>query len=111
MSSTLTTADAWDLEEVDLSTPSTPAACSDAEPELFFSDDMGVVDQAKQICRSCPVREQCLAAALDRAEPHGVWGGELFQDGVVIARKRPRGRPRKHPIPDQTPLGMGARAA
>jgi len=24
-----------------------------------------------------------------------VWGGEIFDHGVVIARKRPRGRPRK----------------
>ena len=37
----------------------------------------------------------CLAGALDRAEPWGVWGGEIFDRGVVIARKRPRGRPRK----------------
>ncbi|HEX6577357.1 MAG TPA: WhiB family transcriptional regulator, partial [Jiangellaceae bacterium] len=30
-----------------------------------------------------------------RREPWGVWGGELFISGVVVARKRPRGRPRK----------------
>ncbi|HPF80620.1 MAG TPA: WhiB family transcriptional regulator, partial [Tetrasphaera australiensis] len=23
------------------------------------------------------------------------WGGQYFVDGVVVARKRPRGRPRK----------------
>ena len=38
---------------------------------------------------------QILAGALDRGEPWGVWGGEIFDRGVVIARKRPRGRPRK----------------
>ncbi len=74
------------------------AACTVAEPALFFSDDMQVVATAKDICAACPVRQQCLAAALDRREPHGVWGGELFADGVVIERKRPRGRPRKHPL-------------
>ena len=37
--------------------------------------------------------------ALERREPWGVWGGELFDAGRVIPRKRPRGRPRKHPIP------------
>jgi WhiB family redox-sensing transcriptional regulator len=41
------------------------------------------------------VRSACLAGALDRGEPWGVWGGEIFERGVVIARKRPRGRPRK----------------
>jgi WhiB family redox-sensing transcriptional regulator len=44
------------------------------------------------------VRWQCLAAALDRAEPWGVWGGEILQSGMVLARKRPRGRPRKDGI-------------
>ena len=33
--------------------------------------------------------------AIERNEPWGVWGGEIFDRGVVIARKRPRGRPRK----------------
>jgi WhiB family redox-sensing transcriptional regulator len=30
---------------------------------------------AKRICWSCPVRAQCLAYALNRNEPFGVWGG------------------------------------
>lgn len=37
----------------------------------------------------------CLQGAIDRAEPWGVWGGEILQSGQVIARKRVRGRPRK----------------
>ena len=37
----------------------------------------------------------CLAGALGREEPWGVWGGEIFERGAVIPRKRPRGRPRK----------------
>ena len=77
----------------------TMAACADAEPTQFFSDDMSVVARAKQVCGDCPVRQQCLAGALQRREPHGVWGGELFEAGVVIERKRPRGRPRKNPLP------------
>ncbi len=31
--------------------------------------------RAKAICRTCGVREECLAYALDIAEPHGIWGG------------------------------------
>ena len=38
---------------------------------------------------------QCLAEALNRAEPWGVWGGEILDRGSIVARKRPRGRPRK----------------
>ena len=40
------------------------------------------------------MRKQCLEGALSRQEPVGVWGGELFEDGKVIARKRKAGRPR-----------------
>ncbi|WP_009978648.1 WhiB family transcriptional regulator, partial [Mycobacterium avium] len=46
-------------------------------------------------CAGCPVRRQCLAAALERAEPWGVWGGEILDRGAVLGFKRPRGRPRK----------------
>ncbi|GAA1394666.1 WhiB family transcriptional regulator [Luteococcus peritonei] len=81
----------------------TQAACIEADPTIFFSDDMSVVARAKQVCADCPVRQQCLAGALERREPHGVWGGELFEAGAVIERKRPRGRPRKHPLPVDAP--------
>jgi len=62
---------------------------------LFISEEQTEIAQAKQICRSCPLREACLDGALRRREPVGVWGGELFDRGRVIDRKRPRGRPRK----------------
>lgn len=64
-------------------------------PELFFAESPADVELAKSLCLDCPLRESCLTGALDRAEPWGVWGGELFVAGVVVARKRPRGRPRK----------------
>jgi WhiB family redox-sensing transcriptional regulator len=41
------------------------------------------------------VMAECLAGAIDRHEPWGVWGGQLLVQGAVVARKRPRGRPRK----------------
>lgn len=68
--------------------------CWTADPELFFAETPESVDAAKLLCASCPVRNSCLAAAVERAEPWGVWGGELFDRGVVVPRKRPRGRPR-----------------
>lgn len=74
--------------------------CRVADPELFFAEAPGDVEQAKALCLDCPVREVCLAGALARREPWGVWGGELFVQGIVVARKRPRGRPRKHPLVD-----------
>lgn len=65
------------------------------DPDLWFSEQPAEVETAKRICRSCPVRRRCLAGALARREPWGVWGGELVVRGQVVARKRGRGRPRK----------------
>ena len=55
------------------------AACRDIDPELFFP--LGTsgacliqIEAAKQICRTCPVREPCLRWALDSGDA-GVWGG------------------------------------
>jgi WhiB family redox-sensing transcriptional regulator len=70
--------------------------CLRFDPELFFAETPSDVEEAKALCQSCPVRAQCLEGALDRREPWGVWGGELFLQGAVIPRKRPRGRPRKN---------------
>ena len=70
-------------------------ACVGSGSALFFSDLPDDIEAAKFLCAGCPFRVACLAGALDRAEPWGVWGGELLQDGHVIARKRRRGRPRK----------------
>jgi WhiB family redox-sensing transcriptional regulator len=72
--------------------------CRVNEAELFFAESPSDVELAKALCLSCPVRIECLAGALERKEPWGVWGGELFLSGVVIPRKRPRGRPRKNEV-------------
>ncbi|MDA0562966.1 WhiB family transcriptional regulator [Streptomonospora sp. S1-112] len=69
------------------------------EPDLFFAEAPADVEAAKAICQDCPVREQCLADALERREPWGVWGGQLLVAGKVVPRKRPRGRPRKDAEP------------
>ena len=70
--------------------------CRREDPELYFAESPSDVELAKALCQACPVRAECLAGALERREPWGVWGGELFLQGVVIPRKRPRGRPRKN---------------
>ena len=72
--------------------------CRDGDPDLWFAEDPAALERAKTLCGGCPIRRACLAAALDRAEPWGVWGGEILQSGMVLARKRPRGRPRKDGI-------------
>jgi len=72
--------------------------CQESDAELWFAESPADVEFAKTLCGVCPVRIACLAGALGRAEPWGVWGGELFVQGTIVARKRPRGRPRKNPV-------------
>ena len=72
--------------------------CHLVDPDLFFAESPVDVERAKALCTGCPLRQSCLADALDRQEPWGVWGGQLVVAGVVVARKRPRGRPRKTDI-------------
>ena len=68
------------------------------DPELFFAESPHDVELAKAMCRGCRARLACLAGALERREPWGVWGGELLMAGAIVPRKRPRGRPRKHVV-------------
>jgi WhiB family redox-sensing transcriptional regulator len=73
--------------------------CRSNDPELWFAEQTAQVELAKALCRECPLVEGCLAGAVERAEPWGVWGGEVFVAGVVVATKRGRGRPRKTAAP------------
>lgn len=72
--------------------------------DLFFSEEIPEIAAAKNICVECDARDACLEGAIRRGEPWGVWGGQLFINGRVAAQKRRRGRPPKHPRPeDQLP--------
>jgi WhiB family redox-sensing transcriptional regulator len=56
------------------------AACRHTDPELFFpigetGPALRLIDKAKRICQTCPVRAPCLAWALDQGVASGVWGG------------------------------------
>ena len=71
---------------------------------LFFSDELQDIARAKSICAECPVIVECLEGAIERHEPFGVWGGQMFLNGRILATRRRRGRPPKVPRPeDQLP--------
>jgi WhiB family redox-sensing transcriptional regulator len=69
--------------------------CRSGDADLWFAETPTDLERAKALCGACPIRTECLAGAVRRAEPWGVWGGEIFERGTVIPRKRPRGRPSK----------------
>jgi WhiB family redox-sensing transcriptional regulator len=104
--------DIWaELAQFDTDLSTAYARCSDGAgtlTHLFFSEDNFDLARAKAICGKCRLAPTCLAGALDREEPYGVWGGQLLVDGVIVAMKRGRGRPPKHPRPlltvDEVPV-------
>ena len=66
------------------------AACRKAPTELFFpvgksQDARGEEERAKTVCVACPVRTSCLAFALEREEPFGVWGGLNESERLALA--------------------------
>ncbi|AQS71192.1 WhiB family transcriptional regulator [Streptomyces pactum] len=68
------------------------AACRTEDPDLFFP--IGTTgpaalqtEQAKAVCRSCPVREQCLRWALDTGQSIGVWGGTSELERRALKRR------------------------
>lgn len=72
--------------------------CQRHDPELWFPKNAETARRAKALCRTCPILRPCLDVALNTEGASGVWGGELFESGTLVARKRYRGRPRR----DQT---------
>ena len=69
--------------------------CQVTKVDLWFAEARAALERAKHLCGSCPIRAKCLAGALHRGEPWGVWGGEIFERGTIVTDIRPRGRPRR----------------
>lgn len=54
------------------------ALCAQTDPELFFPQtwqSSTQIQQAKSICKVCPVKAECLAEALREEYNDGIWGG------------------------------------
>lgn len=51
------------------------AACKGMDTELWFGATASNMEFAQRVCRDCPVREDCLRAAIETPDTKGMWGG------------------------------------
>jgi len=68
------------------------AACRDVDPDLFFpfgtaGSSLLQIEEARRICRACPVSAPCLQWALDGGHA-GVWGGTTEDERRSHRRSR-----------------------
>ena len=49
--------------------------CAQTDPEAFFPEKGGSTREAKKVCLTCEVRDDCLESALMNDERFGIWGG------------------------------------
>jgi len=73
------------------------AACRDEDPELFFpigntGPALLQIEDAKAVCRRCPVTASCLTWAIESGQDAGVWGGMSEDERRAIKRRTARRR-------------------
>ena len=75
------------------------ARCRDEDPELFFpigntGPALLQIEDAKAVCRTCSVTEDCLTWALESGQDAGVWGGLSEDERRALKRRGARARAR-----------------
>ena len=64
------------------------ANCLGVDPDLFFPERGASTREAKEVCRGCVVREDCLEYALANGEKFGIWGGMSERERRRLRRQR-----------------------
>tara|TARA_Y100000815_G_scaffold264335_1_gene279866 strand:- start:215 stop:529 length:315 start_codon:yes stop_codon:yes gene_type:complete len=62
--------------------------CLGVDPDLFFPERGASTREAKEVCRSCVVQNDCLEYALQNGEKFGIWGGMSERERRRIRRQR-----------------------
>ena len=81
------TALATDPEDEPLLSWQDKALCAQTDPEAFFPEKGGSTREAKRICVSCEVKQECLEYALMQDERFGIWGGLSERERRRLKRK------------------------
>ncbi|GAA4428633.1 hypothetical protein GCM10023169_30000 [Georgenia halophila] len=63
------------------------AACADQDPDLFFPETKTAQRRAEEICATCPVKPDCLAAGLINDERFGIWAGLTLTERQALVRR------------------------
>jgi WhiB family redox-sensing transcriptional regulator len=64
------------------------ANCTGLIPELFFPQRGQSSREAKEVCRGCVVRQECLEYAIACGEKFGIWGGMSERERRKLRRSR-----------------------
>jgi WhiB family redox-sensing transcriptional regulator len=64
------------------------ANCLGVDPDLFFPERGASTREAKEVCRGCVVRMECLEYALVNGEKFGIWGGMSERERRRLRRQR-----------------------
>jgi WhiB family redox-sensing transcriptional regulator len=64
------------------------ANCLGVDPDLFFPERGASTREAKEVCKGCVVRGDCLEYALANGEKFGIWGGLSERERRRIRRQR-----------------------
>jgi hypothetical protein len=79
------------------------AACLNENPELFFPKGhdgpwLLIIEEAKAVCRRCPVVEACLAYATEHKVEQGIYGGLTEPERRSLRRSVQRGKTKPHQV-------------
>lgn len=93
--------------------PNLPGAlCQETDPEIFYPEQGESPELAQRVCRSCPVRDECLEFALEHDERFGVWGGLSARQRHKLQREHPRPASPPPPPPRPVPIfGRGEKSS
>jgi len=63
------------------------ALCAQTDPEAFFPEKGGSTREAKRVCKTCTVKQECLEYALTHDERYGIWGGLSERERRKLRRR------------------------
>ena len=63
------------------------ALCAQVDPDAHFPEKGESTRAAKSVCRSCPVKLECLEYAIRNNERFGVYGGMSERERRAFSRR------------------------